>query len=231
MKIDRLELQANDLLAQHHFYRDVLQLPAVATSETLQVQVGSSLLTFTQSTGTHSQVYHFAFNIPENRFEEAKAWIAGRTPLITSSSGEDTFDFVNWNAHSCYFRDPAGNILEFIARHGLPNASDVHFDARSILSISEIGIASDDVVATVEQLQRTGMPVYDGAGSDTFAAVGDEHGLLIVVKRGRIWFPDTGTPADLFPLKVEVSLGGDTTTVLSGPPYEVSHTYVASSDT
>ncbi|HEX8231177.1 MAG TPA: hypothetical protein VF826_17985 [Chloroflexia bacterium] len=231
MKIDTLELQTDDLLTQRQFYGDVLQLPAVASSETLQVQVGSSSLTFIQSTGSHNQAYHFAFNIPENRFEEAKAWIAERTPLITSSSGEDSFDFVNWSAHSCYFRDPAGNILEFIARHTLPNASNQPFDERGILSISEIGMASDDVIATVEQLQGAGMPVYDGVGSDTFAAMGDEHGLFIVVKRGRIWFPDTGTPAGLLPLKVVVSLGGSATTVLSGPPYEVSHTYVASSNT
>jgi hypothetical protein len=98
------------------------------------------------------------------------------------------------------------------------------FDERSILSISEIGLASDDVIATVAQLQGAAMPIYDGAGSDTFAAVGDEHGLLIVVSRGRIWFPETGTPADLVPLKAVVSLGSGATAVISGPPYEVSHT-------
>ncbi len=224
MKIDKLELQTNDLSSQRHFYMNVLHLPTVADSESLHVQVGSSELTFRQSTGNQTYAYHFAFNIPENRFEEAKAWIAERTPLIANNSGEDSFDFTNWNAHSCYFRDATGNILEFIARHGLPNASNMSFDERSILSISEIGLASDDVIATVAQLQGAAMPIYDGAGSDTFAAVGDEHGLLIVVSRGRIWFPETGTPADLVPLKAVVSLGSGATAVISGPPYEVSHT-------
>ncbi|MDQ5826006.1 MAG: hypothetical protein M3441_17560 [Chloroflexota bacterium] len=223
MKIDKLELQTNDLLSQRHFYMNVLHLPTVADSEGLHIQVGSSELTFRQSTGNPNHAYHFAFNIPENRFEGAKAWIAERTPLVANSSGEDSFDFNNWNAHSCYFRDAAGNILEFIARHALPNASSMPFDERGILSISEIGLASDDVIATVQQLQGAGMPVYDGAGSDTFSAVGDEHGLLIVVRRGRIWFPDTGTAADLVPLKAVVSLGSGATAVISGPPYEVSY--------
>ena len=224
MKIDKLELHTDDLSSQRHFYMNVLHLPTVTDSESLHIQVGTSELILRQSTGNPKHVYHFAFNIPENRFEEAKAWIAERTPLIANSSGEDSFDFTNWHAHSCYFRDPAGNILEFIARHALPNASDRPFDERGILSISEIGIATDDVIATVAQLRGADMPVYDGAGSDTFAAVGDEHGLLIVVKRGRIWFPDTGTPAELVPLKAVVSLGSGATTVISGLPYEVSYT-------
>ncbi|MDQ3707203.1 MAG: VOC family protein [Chloroflexota bacterium] len=224
MKVTKVALFTNSLEAQVRFYMNVLHLPTVADSESLHIQVGSSELTFRQSTGNQTHAYHFAFNIPENRFEEAKAWIAEHIPLIANSSGEDSFDFKNWNAHSCYFRDAAGNILEFIARHGLPNASDMPFDEQGILSISEIGIASDDVIATVEQLQGAGMPIYDGAGSDTFAAVGDEHGLLIVVRHGRIWFPDTGTPADLVPLKVVVSLGSGAKAVISGPPYEVSYT-------
>lgn len=223
MKINKLELQTNDLSSQSHFYRNVLHLTTVAGRRSLHVQVGTSELTFRQSTGNPKHAYHIAFNIPENRFEEAKAWIAERTPLIANTSGEDSFDFTNWNAHSCYFRDAAGNILEFIARHGLPNASGMPFDERGILSVSEIGIASDDVLATVAQLQGAGMPVYDGAGSDTFSAVGDEHGLLIVVKNGRFWFPDTGTPAELIPLKALVSLGSGATAVISGPPYEVSY--------
>jgi hypothetical protein len=65
-------------------------------------------------------------------------------------------------------------------------------------------------------------PIYDGAGSDTFTAVGDEHGLFIVVKRGRIWFPDTGTPADLFPVRVMTLADNGERGTLSGPPYQVS---------
>ncbi len=224
MKIDILELQTTNLPAQLRFYEEVLRLPTVAEEGTLSIRAGSTQLTFSEAAGGKAPVYHLAFNIPENHFDEAKAWIAARTALIIAASGEDSFNFENWNAHACYFRDPAGNILEFIARHGLPNASDAPFDERGILSISEIGIASEDVKGTVDQLQGIGLPVYDGAGSDTFAAVGDEHGLFIVVKQGRIWFPDTGIPADLVPLRVEAYLGGGARVVLAGPPYHLEIT-------
>lgn len=222
MKIGKLDLQTSDLAAQRHFYMEVLQLPTIASHEALFAQVGSSQLTFRASQDGREHAYHFAFNIPENRFDRAKEWIAQRLPLITSSTGEDSFHFDNWNAHACYFRDPAGNILEFIARHDLTNASDLPFDERSILYISEIGVATDDVKNTVDLLQGMGIPIYDGEGSDTFTAVGDEHGLIIVVKRGRVWFPDTGTPAGIHPLRAVVSVDSGRTAILSGPPYQFS---------
>ncbi|MEA2574442.1 MAG: hypothetical protein QOH93_1740 [Chloroflexia bacterium] len=224
MKIIQLELQGNDLPALGQFYMDVLGLPATALEGTLSVQVGSSQLVFRQSQLSNEQKYHVAFNVPPDRFEEAKAWISGRVPLLRSLSGEDSFNFANWNAHACYFLDPEGNILEFIARHALPDNSQLPFDQRSILCISEIGLATEDVKATTQFLEAQGLPVYDGEGSDTFTALGDEHGLFIVIRRGRTWFPDSGTPAELLPLKVTVSIAPGATATLSGPPYEFIYT-------
>jgi len=75
-----------------------------------------------------------------------------------------------------------------------------------VLNISEIGVAAENVAEQVAAIQaRTGAPVYRGPGSDTFAQVGDEHGLLIVVQRGRIWFPDTGKPAEHLPITAIVA--------------------------
>ncbi|HEY0071544.1 MAG TPA: hypothetical protein VGE04_16385 [Chloroflexia bacterium] len=215
MKIVELELEATDLPAQRRFYGDVLHLPTVETPGTLSVQVGRSRIVFKEAQNGALRAYHFAFNIPERRFEEAKGWISQRVPLLKSRTGEDSFNFANWNAHATYFLDPAGNIVEFIARHALTDDSDLPFDERSLLCVSEIGIATEDVKATVQSLQAQGLPVYDGEGSDTFTAVGDEHGLFIVIKRGRTWFPDSGTPADFLPLKVVVSLDSGATAVLS----------------
>src|SRR5438552_5474144 len=136
VKISELNLLRDDLSAQRRFYVDVLHLPGVMSGDTLSLQAGSSKLTFRQTSGGPSGVYHFAFNIPENRFEEAKAWTSRRVPLIRSGAGEDSFHFETWNAHSFYFRDPANNILEFIARHNLENGSDRPFDEQSLLCIS-----------------------------------------------------------------------------------------------
>jgi catechol-2,3-dioxygenase len=207
MNIDELEILTPDLSGEHDFYSGVLGLPGLAiTGDSLSVQVGSSRLTFGQAPGGWNGFYHFAFNIPENQFREAKSWVSRRAPLIRDSQGADEFHFESWNAHSLYFYDPAGNILELIARHNLDNGSEKPFDPQSILSISEIGLASDDVPGTVRTLQEgLGIEIYDGPGSDTFTATGDEHGLLIVVKRSRIWFPETGKPAGLLPLAAVIS--------------------------
>ena len=96
-----------------------------------------------------------------------------------------------------YFKDPAGNVLEFIARDqaGTASASEF-FRPENILRVSEIGIAADDVPALVSDIAReTGLPVY-GNASPNFTAVGDLGGLLIVVERDHIWLPNSGVPAD-----------------------------------
>ncbi len=102
-----------------------------------------------------------------------------------------------------YFLDPAGNILEFIARHTLKNDAPGDFTAKDILCASEIGIVSPDVVATADQLcDAAKIGRYHG-GSEDFTAVGDEHGLFIVVKTGRKWF-SSDRAAEVFAGEVTV---------------------------
>jgi hypothetical protein len=123
----------------------------------------------------------------------------------------------SWDAHNLYFRDPAGNIVELIARHTLGNADAGPFSGASILGISEIGVAADDVRELVAELiERTGAAEYHGPGSASFSPVGDESGLLIVVARGRIWFPETGVPAEPLPVTVTTERAGRPTTLRFG---------------
>jgi catechol-2,3-dioxygenase len=199
MKIKSIKLWALQLDALAAFYRDTLGLIISARQNRFEAYVGYTRLAFQQAEAAEGGPYHFAINIPENQFDEGKAWLAQRVPLIQDRNGVDTFDFLSWNAHACYCYDPAGNIVELIARHSLDSAADGSlgpFSPRSLLGVSEMGLVTDDVRGSVNQLcQKFGLGVYDGAGSDAFAAVGDEQGLFIVVKRGREWFPDTGNQA------------------------------------
>jgi catechol-2,3-dioxygenase len=74
------------------------------------------------------------------------------------------------------------------------------------LGVSEIGLATESVTGTVKTLQDTlGVEIYDGQGSEEFTAVGDEHGLFIVVKRGCSWYPESGIPSGVYPLEIELS--------------------------
>jgi hypothetical protein len=83
-------------------------------------------------------------NVPENRITEAIEWLGKKIPLIEYERNP-LVNFQNWNAHSVYFYDPSGNIVELIARHNLPNKSESVFDSGSFLNISEIGMPVSSV--------------------------------------------------------------------------------------
>jgi hypothetical protein len=196
MKILSLQLLSRSLPAQHRFYHELLGFPAVLSEQTLEVTAGRTQLIFKAAPVCWRGVYHFAFNIPHNQFRQAKSWAGQRSPLIVDKRGANEFDFSSWNAHGLYFYDPSGNIVEFIARHDLENSSRLPFSGQSIECISEIGITVDDVPQAVKTLQSALVIAPYRDSSLTFAPLGDENGLLILVPRGRIWYPETGIPAD-----------------------------------
>lgn len=205
MQIEHLELLAPDLTALRDFYAGRLGLPVLpAPPDRLALQVGTTRLTFAQAPEGWTGHYHYAINIPENQYREAKAWLAARVPLATTADGREEFSSSDWNADILYYFDPAGNIAELIARHTLDCASDAPFGPASLLAVSEIGLATPDVPATAADLSsRLALAPY-GETSDTFTPIGDEHGLFIVVRAGRIWFPDTNIPALPLPLTATI---------------------------
>ncbi len=221
MKILELRLKISDLIGARAFYHEVLKLPIIVeTTVRLVLQAGGTRLVFEYEMGWQGK-YHFAFDIPENQLEAAAAWIDGKVEMATLPE-KTLFRSDGWNASMVYFYDPVGNILEFVARHNQPNATTVPFSESSIISVSEIGLATMDVPQTVNWLCDTlGVPVYDSPDSNTFTAVGDESGLFIVVKEGRIWFPDTHIPAGLSAVDVTVSGDKAGDYVVPGLPYHV----------
>jgi len=221
MNITRLELLAADLGAERDFYAGVLELPVRLDSPILEVQVGKTQLLFTESP-QFDGAYHFAFNIPENQFEAAKKWISSRVALLRDESGNDEFKSENWNSHSVYFKDAAGNVLEFIARHHLKNAVEGAFDSTQILNVSEIGLPSEDVVGLANEIcKRLDVSVFRQEPNETFTPVGDDDGLLILPVKDRIWIPNSGVPAKLLSVRVEGKVHGREWEV-RGVPYEIT---------
>ena len=186
------------MTAMKAFYGKTLDLRLLdEKGDRFTVEAGESRITFISSTetvGGKAPFYHFAFNIPENKILKALEWQKVRTPLLAipernraAGYPPEVVDYAHWNAHSIFFLDPAGNIVEYIARHDLNNDADGDFDPRDILYASEIAFVTDDVPATAGELRRAaGVGPYRGGGSDQFAALGDERGLLLVMKRGRV---------------------------------------------
>lgn len=216
MNIHELTLATTNVAALSHFYTQVLGLPTLkTTTEWLAVQVGTTSLTFVQAQRSTQPYYHVAFNIPAQSFAAAETWLRTRVPLLADQHGTDVFHSTSWNATMLYFLDPAGNILELIARHSLTTAFQPPFGPEHMLCVSEIGVVTEDVDATAQALAEIGLAEYRGPGSDTFNAIGNEQGLCIVVRHGRVWFPDTGQPAVFAPLDMLVSV------VLDGPRYRL----------
>ena len=222
MHISHLELSTYDLKAQKDFYSKVLELPFKLSAEKLEVTVGRTTLVFTQASSDFNGAYHFAFNIPENQFHAAKVWISNRIPLLQDETGKDEFDSESWNSNSVYFKDAAGNVLEFIARHNLKNAMSGNFDSSQILNISEIGLPSEDVIAFANELcARLDLSVFKQEPNATFTPVGDDQGLFILPIQNRIWIPNSGVPAKLLPVTVRCEASGQQWEV-RGVPYEFS---------
>jgi catechol-2,3-dioxygenase len=219
--IFELSLLAADLKAQQRFYHQTLGCPVVREgAEQITIQAGGTRLIFRQARPEQGRpMYHFAFNIPENKLDLARRWLHERTPVIVKD-GREVFHYPSWNAHSVYFYDPAGNIVEFIARHNLANATPGPFSQREILYASEIGLVVDDLEREVAALRsRLGLDVYR-TGAPDLVPVGDEHRLLIVVLRGRKWFQTT--PATVHPTAAKLAGKPPTQYQVAGFPYELS---------
>ncbi|OCA91790.1 VOC family protein [Pseudobacillus wudalianchiensis] len=206
MKIRNLELRTSKLEEMKAFYTELLELPlAKETKEQFSVTAGETILTFTGDHHNNSHQYHYAFNIPNNKLEEAAEWLSSKVELITYK-GHPIIHFESWNAHSLYFRDPSGNILEFIARHNLVNESQEKFSYKSIINISEIGLPVTDVLDTVDALQSSfGLSAWRPP-HESFSTIGDEEGLIIAVSKGRTWFM-SDIVADFHPIKIKIETG------------------------
>ncbi|MBL8098716.1 MAG: hypothetical protein JNK81_06015 [Anaerolineales bacterium] len=223
MIITRLTLLTSNLFAQKEFYTSLLALPATLKNDSLHIQAGKTDLIFKEQKDFDG-AYHFCFNIPENKFNECKQWTLAKIPLLKDDKGNDEFTGGAWNSSSIYFKDSAGNILEFIARHDQKNATNESFNSNHILQVSEIGLPSQDVISFAKELcLQLGLSVYRQDFNETFTPIGDEDGLLILPVENRIWYPNSGVPARLLSvsLEIETSKGGF---VINGFPYEVSKT-------
>jgi catechol-2,3-dioxygenase len=222
VEIHHTRLHANNLAKLAAYYRDVLMLPVEASDASVRVTAGQSVIEFVPGDPAQNPFYHFAFTIPENQLEPAMAWLAPRCPILNiRDTPEKIIHFKSWNAHSFYFNDPAGNILEFIVHHDLTNGVDGPFGPEHILWQSEIGLVVSDVRAAEKSIDASlGLTPYR-PGSPVFSAVGDARGLLIVVKHDRIWLPTLDVHSDVFPTEVTLATKTASTLDFIGLPYRV----------
>ena len=212
MKILELDLYTTNLEATRLFYVRRLGLPMLSHSAShLTVLIGWTHLTF-RLVDQPVAPYHFAVNVPRGSLEVVMYYF-DLDYLPTQIPGADASensiaDFPDWRAKACYFYDNAGNLLEFIARTDLPLDDPNLTFADLFQGVSEIGIATEDVTHTTEQInQQFGVKQFARMKPMTdFNAIGDDNGLFIVSKVGRNWL-FTNTPAGLNYCRVRFTNG------------------------
>jgi D-alanyl-D-alanine carboxypeptidase len=159
------------------------------------IVVGETRLRFEVEEG--DAFYHFALLVPGDRFDAALAWGRERVELLG-----DVFEFENWDAEAVYFHDPAGNIVELIAHHGLEeNGRSGGFTAAELLGFSELGIVGDKA-QQLRRLESRGLSLWDGTMDepDRLAFVGEKGRTVILAPPGRGWLP-TGRQAEPHPVE------------------------------
>ena len=204
-RLRSIVLAVDDVAAQRTFYGVALGLPVSEEgSDGFTVTAGATCLVLRKGRGSGGS-YHVAFNIPENLLDEAAEWLRARGIFICTHNGQEIVTQPpHWDARSVYFPDADGNVLELIARHRLGDRANGPFDpAHHVRCASEVGLPAEGAQAAAERLMReTGLQTY-GIAQPAFLPLGDERGLLIVVERGRHWFPTT-TPALSEPVEIQI---------------------------
>ncbi len=197
MKISELQMDTHGLDEMYAFYATTLGFDVLDVgNDFFAVQIGFTRLTFRRTNSDVTPFYHYAFNVPSNLLSDSMKWLAEKGIEFLTAGGESLIDQGTfWNAHSCYFHDPAGNIAEFIARHSLANSNSAVFSVTEVMGVSEIGlpvIHPENVVG--ELVHNFELRTLDDGGHPNFVGMGSDEGLLIVVDYKRPWFPTREMP-------------------------------------
>jgi extradiol dioxygenase family protein len=184
--------------------------------------VGETRLEFVDGAG--EPFYHFALLVPGDRFEAALAWARERVELLSwPDSDEVVFDFDFWDAQACYFLDPAGNIVEFVAHRGTAhNGQQGHFSGHELVGLSELGLVGDQPTMAAALREQLGLEVWDGSLDEPrgLAFVGEKARTLILASPSRGWMP-TGRPAERHALEVRLEETAEGDATVEGGLYRI----------
>lgn len=200
----KVTLYTNQLEDMKGFYEYQLGFRIVEEDESsFTLSIGESQLVFRES--ERPAVYHYALNIPGNQFTLAKWW-AGERVTLNRQEGMDEVFYANFDADAFYFQDPAGNVIEFIARRSVDRMGN--FTVDSLLSISEVSITTPHVEEVGEQLEEMDIPVRGNKGVDPNALnfLGSGHAYILLVAPKRIWY-FSKQKSETHPLSIELSDG------------------------
>lgn len=211
MEIRQVQLATRSLDDTARFYEQlgcpVERVDVGSDAAAARVVVGSSLLVF-RELPEMTGALHLAFTIPTGTFDVAKAWIADVTTVLGADDQDEFEGPPNWNSRSVYFEGPDRQLLELIERRDLAARADTGGNAAvPLVSVSEVGVPVPDVLGAVGALRRAGLEPYANPPGESFAAVGDVDGLVILVSPDRRWFPTGDRSPSRAPVVIDLGLG------------------------
>ncbi|PZE92965.1 hypothetical protein DEJ00_02260 [Curtobacterium sp. MCLR17_039] len=208
MDIRQVQLATRSLADTARFY-ERLGCSVEIVDTTVRIVVGSTLLVF-RELPEMTGALHLAITIPTGTFDAAKAWIAGLTTVLGTADQDEFEGPPNWNSRSVYFEGPDQQLLELIERRDLePGARRVGAGTDAgvpLVSVSEVGVPVPDVLGAASALRRAGLEPYANPPGESFAAVGDVDGLVILVSPDRRWFPTGDRSPSSAPVVIDVGL-------------------------
>jgi catechol-2,3-dioxygenase len=218
MDIRQVQLATRSLADTARFY-ERLGCSVEIVDTTVHIVVGSTLLVF-RELPEMTGALHLAITIPTGTFDAAKAWIAGLTTVLGTADQDEFEGPPNWNSRSVYFDGPDQQLLELIERRDLESGArrvgagdgtgtDTGSDSDAgvpLVSVSEVGVPVPDVLGAASALRRAGLEPYANPPGESFAAVGDVDGLVILVSPDRRWFPTGDRSPSNAPVVIDVGL-------------------------
>ncbi|WP_418515468.1 VOC family protein [Curtobacterium flaccumfaciens pv. flaccumfaciens] len=219
MDIRQVQLATRSLADTARFY-ERLGCSVEIVDTTVRIVVGSTLLVF-RELPEMTGALHLAITIPTGTFDAAKAWIAGLTTVLGTDDQDEFEGPPNWNSRSVYFEGPDQQLLELIERRdlesgtrrvgtGTGDGTGTGTDSDTVVplvSVSEVGVPVPDVLGAASALRRAGLEPYANPPGESFAAVGDVDGLVILVSPDRRWFPTGDRSPSSAPVVIDVGLG------------------------
>ncbi|WP_298832767.1 serine hydrolase [uncultured Planococcus sp.] len=206
-------LYTNQLEDMKGFYEYQLGFRIVEEDEaSFTLSIGESQLVFQES--ERAAVYHYALNIPGNQFTLAKWWASERVTLNRQEGMDEVF-YANFDADAFYFQDPAGNVVEFIARRSVDRMGN--FTVDSLLDISEVSITTPYVEEVGERIEEMDIPVRGNKGIDAKSLnfLGSGHAYIILVAPKRTWY-FSKQKSETHPLAIELTNGRQITITEEG---------------
>ncbi|MEM7349522.1 MAG: hypothetical protein AAF657_01865 [Acidobacteriota bacterium] len=218
----KVRLLASRLDEMADFYAVKMGWPVSRVGSSLRVRTGGTEMRFDAAPEGAAPFYHVAWAIPSNKFDIGKAWLYQRAPLLKNSKGHDEFHFKKANRRAVYFKDPAGNILELIARDDLGDVVEGPFSLRDVLYVNHVGLVIDNMDETIVALNDSLGLLPTAPPEPNVTKMGDKYRHITLVTKNRLWIPEMEQGAKVF--TTEVVMHGPKRAVYDPPnlPYRIS---------